>query len=159
MTDENRAKIREALTWMDHFAKRQCDGTIEHVANEALDALALLDYIRCVFRRTARRDNREGRNDMIYLWYSYKGWTAYNLADTYDSIAEVIAAHGYLADPNDAPRVAHLMRQGLSDHDAQLLRAVADRTIRYLDLRVEAYDFDVDILRSVITGAKPKGEA
>jgi len=96
---------------------------------------------------------------MIYLWYSYKGWTAYNLADTYDSIAEVIAAHGYLADPNDAPRVAHLMRQGLSDHDAQLLRAVADRTIRYLDLRVEAYDFDVDILRSVITGAKPKGEA
>ena len=43
MTDENRAKIREALTWMDHFAKRQCDGTIEHVANEALDALVLLD--------------------------------------------------------------------------------------------------------------------
>ena len=74
MTDENRAKIREALTWM---------------ANEALDALALLDA---------------------------EGWTAYNLADTYDSIAEVIAAHGYLADPDDAPRVAHVIRECLVPH-------------------------------------------
>jgi len=43
MSDEALATIRDALTWMDHFAKRHCDGTIENVANEALDALALLD--------------------------------------------------------------------------------------------------------------------
>ena len=43
MSDEALATIRDALTWMDHFAKRHCDGTIENAANEALDALALLD--------------------------------------------------------------------------------------------------------------------
>ena len=43
MSDEALATIRDALTWMDHFAKRHRDGTIENAANEALDALALLD--------------------------------------------------------------------------------------------------------------------
>jgi hypothetical protein len=37
--DEAIKTIREALTWMDHFAKRHCDGTIENIANEALIAL------------------------------------------------------------------------------------------------------------------------
>jgi len=38
------------------------------------------------------------------------------MTDTYDSIAEVIAAHGYLADPDDAPRVAHVIRECLVPH-------------------------------------------
>ena len=40
------------------------------------------------------------------------------MTDTYDSIAEVIAAYGYLADPDDAQRVAHVIRQCLGLHAA-----------------------------------------
>ena len=97
MTDENRAKIREALTWMDHFAKRQCDGTIEHVANEALDALAILD----AEDTPSVPISEEAADRAIKFDYS---------------IAELIAAHGYLADPDDAPRVAHVIRECLVPH-------------------------------------------
>ena len=97
--DEALATIRDALTWMDHFAKRHCDGTIENVANEALDALALLGAEDTPSVPMARVRIREvkwwGPRGAEYLYATDKDEAIEAIIDGLDAFPEKIEICGY----------------------------------------------------------------